>query len=343
MLEEFLPYFFQSDRNRSIAPSISEIAEAKTWIKMNEQYIFRALLSCLVVLAACTSKHTPIDYVGQYSPGTSAKTFAPGIITTAANEHSALVFSPDGACVLWAVMDKNYKGRIFEMTFHNGAWTKPATPAFADTATDHYAPSFSPDGKTLFFSSRRKAPAGFREGRGNRIWKVSRTGTTWGTPTPIDTIVSKAEEFSHSVSKRGTLYFSSALGGKDMNLHYSVWDNNSYSKPVTLPATINTPGYEDGPYIAPDESYLIFESTRPEGIEGSHDLYISFKAKDGTWQNPMNMGPSVNSNAMERFPSVSPDGKFLFFASDREKSNGKVGFDFYWIDASVIDDLRAHP
>jgi hypothetical protein len=103
---------------------------------------------------------------------------------------------------------------------------------------------------------------------------------------------------------------------------------------------INTIGYEDGPYISPDEDYLIFESTRPEGIEGSHDLYITFKDNAGAWKTPINMGPKINSAGMERFPRVSPDGKYLFFASNRDQSQGKVGFDIYWIDAKVIQELR---
>jgi hypothetical protein len=43
---------------------------------------------------------------------------------------------------------------------------------------------------------------------------------------------------------------------------------------------------------------------------------------------------------MERFPRLSPDGKYFFFASNRDKSEGKVGFDYYWIDARIIDELR---
>jgi hypothetical protein len=313
----------------------------KTFARMKSLYSTYALLTAAIMLQGCTPENkVSIDYVGQKPPGMSAELFAPGIITTDANEHSPLVFAPDGTCVLWAVMDKKYRGRILEMKFCDGLWSKPAPPAFADTTADHYAPSFSPDGKTLFFSSRRKAPNGFREGRGNRIWQVARASGNWGVPAPIDTVVSKAEEFSHSVSTSGTLYFSSALDGKDMNIHQAQFENNEYSKPVALPASINSPGYEDGPFIAPDESYLIFESTRPEGLEGSHDLYISFKSARGEWQNPVNMGPKINSNGMERFPRVSPDGKYLFFASNRDQSNGKVGFDFYWIDAKVIEELR---
>jgi Tol biopolymer transport system component len=269
-----------------------------------------------------------------------AELFAPGMISTNLNEHSSLAFSPNGTVVLWAVMDSNYRGRLFEMKYANGVWSKPASPSFADATSDDYCPSFSTDGRKLVFSSRRRA-VGYPEGRGNRIWSVERMADGWGTSVPFDTTVSKAQEFSHSIAKNGTLYFSSALdGAKNLDICIAEKTNAGYAKPDLLPYSINTEGYEYGPYIAPDEDFLIFESTRPEGIDGSHDLYISFKNKKQHWGMPVNMGPKINSGSMERFPRLSPDGKYLFFGSNRDQSAGKKGFDIYWIDAKVIDELR---
>jgi Tol biopolymer transport system component len=287
----------------------------------------------------CGSKAIDINYLGQKQPGMTAELFAPELLGTNANEHSAVAFSPDGSVVLWAVMDRQYKGRLFHMKYENGLWSKPSSPAFADTTSDDYSPSFSPDGKTLFFSSRRKAPAGYPEGRGNRIWSVAKTPDGWGTPTPIDTTVSKSQEFGHSVTQNGTLYFASTPGGPDLNIYRAAYTNESYAEPALLPTSINSGGYEDGPYVAPDESYLIFESSR-EGVDGSLDLFIVFKNKEGQWSTPVNMGPKINTEAYERFARVSPDGKFLFFGSDRQKASGRIGYDMYWIDAKIIDDLR---
>jgi len=293
-----------------------------------------AVLTCI----ACRTK-AQINYLGQKPPGMTAELFAPELLGTSANEHSAVAFSPDGSVVLWAVMDSQYRGRLFEMKYENEKWSKPSSPAFADTTSDDYSPSFSPDGKTLFFSSRRKAPAGYPEGSGNRIWSVTKTPDGWGIPEPIDTTVSKSQEFGHSATQNGTLYFASTPGGPNLNLYSAAFTNGGYRQPVLLPTSINSDGYEDGPYIAPDESYLIFESGR-EGADGSLDLFIVFKNNDGQWGTPLNMGPKINTEHYERFARVSPDGKFLFFASDRNKAPGKIGYDMYWIDAKIIDELR---
>jgi hypothetical protein len=126
----------------------------------------------------------------------------------------------------------------------------------------------------------------------------------------------------------------------NVNIHRAEVINGRYSKPEMLSALINSGGYQDGPCIAPDESYLIFESNRNEEIDGSLDLFIVFKDSDGQWGTPVNMGPEINSKSSERFARVSPDGKYLFFGSNRNKTAEKTGYDVYWIDAKVIDKLR---
>jgi Tol biopolymer transport system component len=98
---------------------------------------------------------------------------------------------------------------------------------------------------------------------------------------------------------------------------------------------INDGSYIDGPFIARDESFLIFESDR-EGGAGSIDLYICFKDSNNNWSTPKNMGPKINSPAAERFAGLSPDGKYFFFGSNRSSTLP----DLYWIDASVINELR---
>jgi Tol biopolymer transport system component len=272
-------------------------------------------------------------------PGLEAKPFAPETMATSANEHSAVAFSHDGRVVLWAVMDNQYRGRLLEMRYKNGKWSRPASPAFADTTSDDYNPVFALDGKRLFFSSRRRAPPGYPNGNGNRIWSVVRTADGWGLPEPIDSLVSKSREFGHSVAQSGTLYFASTSGGPNLDIYRAHYAAGRYAEPMLLPDGVNSDGYDDGPHIAPDESYLIFESSR-NAKDGNLDLFIVFKDSGGHWGMPVNIGPRINTDSYERFARVSPDGKYLFFASDRNKGPGRVGYDIYWIDAKVIEELR---
>lgn len=282
------------------------------------------------------------SYLGQNPPGMKPKIFAPGVISTKYYELSAPAFSPDGKTVFWTVIYARGKpSRIMEMRIENGIWTKPCLAAFADTTSDDFYPSFSADGKKLYFSSRRKLPIGYPENNGLRIWEVEKKTTGWGSPIPLDTAVFKPENYYHSITNAGVIYTSRrSNGGSVFDIEVYRRKNAHYIKPKTLPYNINSKWTEDGVFIAPDESYLIFESDRPGGLEGSTDLYISFRRKDGSWSIAKNMGPNINSVFTERFARVSPDGKYLFFGSDRDLKPGSDGADIYWVDAKVIDVMK---
>lgn len=314
---------------------------------MGKQY-FRNMVntaSCLV-LATFLCGFAPekggfIDYLGQKPPGKDAELFAPHLMRSSFNVHSAPTFSSDGSVVVWAIMDSKYRTSLVEMRKVNGSWSSPVMPSFVDSAVDYVYPSFSVDGKTLFFSSRRKMPAGYPTNNGNRIWQVERTRDGWGNPVPFDTTVSRGQGYANSITSDGTIYFSSALGGgANWNIRKAVKVKGRYTEPVLLPYSINGVGYEDGPYIAPDESFLIFESQRPGGASDNTSLYISFQSANGRWSLPVSMGAKINSGKGERFARLSPDGKYLFFGSYRNQSPERRGADMYWIDATVIDELK---
>ncbi len=310
----------------------------------------RILLSfCMLAGISCSGSHSKVvvNYLWQDPPGKTATVFAPGIISTDKMEHSAPIFSPDGSVVLWTVVPDGFSGPAYlmEMTYREGDWSSPFRASINDSLTDTYYPSFSVDGKTLYFSSRRKVPATFMPQGDIRIWQVTREKNGWGNPVPMETSLSRGSEFAHSVTRDGTIYFSSGFL-EDPSKNRSGWSifkasphHPKHRKTESLPYSINSLGYEDGPFIAPDESFLIFESDRPEGMGGT-DLYISFRNKADLWSVPVSMGPSINSPYFERFARLSPDGKYLFFGTSRDEKEGHPGFDIYWIDAGIIGELK---
>ena len=281
-----------------------------------------------------------IDYFGQKPPLENAELFAPGIISTSSFEHSAPSFSPDGKTVLWTIMRMpGYHTIILEMNYENGKWSSSHAPSFSDTTVNAVYPSFSPDGKNVYFSSDRKVSMNDTSFKGNRLWKVEKNENGWAAPILLDTVVSKGGEYASSLAENGNLYFTfGPHRSPDWNVHKAENNNNKYSNPTKL--NFNSTGYEDGPFIAPDESYIIFESQRPESINGSTDLFICFKNKDGQWSKPKNMGRKINSSFSERFSRVSPDGKYLFFGSNRNQTEQEQGFDIFWIDAGIIEELK---
>ena len=282
------------------------------------------------------------EYLGLKKPGNIHEIFAYGIISADFDDHGYISFSPDGREIYWTIirmLPGAFRGTILYTGMENGRWTVPCSPSFADKRYDDWYVTPSYDGKKIFFSSRRPVTKGgdpLNPMGGMHIWYVEKEKEDWSDPVLLDTNVSTGDDFALSISENGNLYFSSMREGGlgSLDIYYSKYVDGKFSEPENLDV-INSEYYEDGPFIARDESYIIFESSRPGGIEESIDLYISFKKGGGNWTVPKNMGDKINSLHTDRWGRVSPDGKYLFFG--RWKNGGA---DIYWIDAEIIDELK---
>lgn len=101
----------------------------------------------------------------------------------------------------------------------------------------------------------------------------------------------------------------------------------AWSTPVNLGPPINTAARELSPALSPDELSLYFVSDRPGGL-GERDIWVSRRActdwqnPQCAWGDPVNLGPAVNSAALESCATLSRDGHRLFFCSVREGGFG---------------------
>jgi Tol biopolymer transport system component len=289
-------------------------------------------------------------YFDQKSPGKTPELFAPGIVSSEHQEHSSLSFSPDGNEMWWSRwrlphdMDK-YPQVIMFISYENGSWGAPAAAPFSGKYRDG-GPAYSPDGNKIYFYSRRPLKEDTDEMHDNDIWYVERTVDGWSRPVNLgNTVNSPYMEATPSLAANGNLYFTSdriqyddPIGSQDIFI--SEYIDGNFTKPRALSPAINTSYARDGfPFIALDESYIIFSRDSRkfdnEGnlINGDRKLMIAFKDKDGEWQNAFDMGSDFYNT---RFPSVSPDKKYLFFTKFTPGGHE----DFYWVDAGVIEDLK---
>lgn len=136
-------------------------------------------------------------------------------------------------------------------------------------------------------------------------------------------------------SAKGTFVFDDYKSGDVIRI--SVLKDGKRQEPETMGPVVNSGEWTAHPFIAPDESYLIWDSER-EGGFGESDLYISFRQKDGSWGPAINMGEGVNSDKWDAFASVTPDGKYILFNRGIDTDNNNV--DIYWVDAKIIETLR---
>lgn len=278
------------------------------------------------------------DYLGQAPPGDTPVVFAQGIVSTSNLEHSPAIFSSDGNEVYWSShefpLDKN-GAKLWFMKRINNRWTKPETIVpFGDslqiTCGD---PFLSIDNKRLYFD------ADIEGINNNDIWFIEKIGNGWSRPQKLSPVINTTEiQAQATFNNDGTVYYLEAKGNTGpFYIFRSKFKNGNYLQPEALPPYINSNAAQDWtPYIAHDDSYLIFSSSRVGGF-GQGDLYISFHdVNSDTWSEPINMGESINTRAQERLPGISPDGKYLFFTRwtpDQDQ-------DVFWVSAGIIDRLR---
>jgi Tol biopolymer transport system component len=244
-----------------------------------------------------------------------AQLFMEGVINTSADEYGP-AFAPDGMTMYFTRrVSRQGPEYIYVSRFENGQWSKPEIAPFSGKHFDK-EPFVSPDGSKLFFASLR--PVGGVEKKDPRdfdIWVITRSAGGWGDPTPLPAPVNSTGYDNYpSVAANGTLYFASVRGGgRGRNdLYRAPLIDGKYSQVEKLGDIINTSGTDADPYIAPDESFLIYCSDRQGGF-GEGDLYISYN-RGGAWTEPRNLGAAINTGEFEYTPLLSPDGKYLFFS-----------------------------
>lgn len=330
-----------ADVNAASAGGYTPLALTDTYSKADEASLLEAHGGTRETDAASVLRG---PWLGQEEPGTEPEVFARDIVSSARFEHGTVAFSPDGTEAFWESSfmpnETGYsRSRILTSRLENGRWTRPEYASFSPSFVGGGdVPFFHPNGERLFFLTGRPAP-GETESRGEKIWYLDRTDTGWSDPEIIQSGPNTVGlHWQFSVAANGNIYHSANLpngiGGGD--LYVSRLVDGEYQLPESLGPVINSTAGEDSPFIAPDESYIIFTGMGQPDSTGGTDLYISFRDEGGAWTEPMNMGEGVNTSSNDMCPHVSGDGRFLFWNSRPEG-----GADNYWMDAGIIQELRA--
>jgi len=281
---------------------------------MKKMFFFSVLLAAAIAIGAQQADFPKLTgpYLGQKPPGTTPEIFAPGIISRPDYfEHSAAIFSPDGREVYWTAKANNRKPYyIYMMKMLDGIWSKPKVADFCLENEYYQEIKLSADGKRLYFPNESK-------------WMfVEKQNGEWSRPTDASfEIFSEADISICSITSNGSLYF---IKRPEFDVYVSRVAKGKFQTPEKLDAQINSDDTrENSVFVSPDETYMIIEATK-DGA--TCELFASFKSDANSWSERMKLPISWG-----RLPSVSPDGKFLFYMT-------RDGV--YWVSAKIIEELR---
>ncbi|MBS1742167.1 MAG: PD40 domain-containing protein [Bacteroidetes bacterium] len=131
-----------------------------------------------------------------------------------------------------------------------------------------------------------------------------------------DSVNTKYLEYYPSLTIDGKKLIFTRRVNDDEDFYESDLIDEKWSKAKPVEGKINTNFNEGAQNISQDGQWLIFAGCNyPEG-QGSCDLYIAYKMKNGKWTEPENLGPIVNTDYWESSPSLSPDKRDLYFCSN---------------------------
>jgi len=312
------------------------------------------VLSIMFVFMSCAQQDEfsvlEGPYLGQTAPGKVPEIFAPGLITTYQSQSYIAFLNEARVCVFSAGTKRGHE--TYYTYEKNGHWTKPQRAPFEELQ-GHPNYTTGPLGRKVYFHSGRPThPDDTRED--DNIWTIEWTGSGWAEPEALPAPAnSEFGEAYPSAAADGTVYFFTwrREGTRGDDIWLSRCINGQYQEAKRLPWPINTDFIEYDPYVSPDESFLIFGSTRPGGY-GNSDNYICFRNEDGGWMSPVNLGRPLNSSNWDLCANGTPDGKYFFFTSGRKTDvdKGHIGkisgaepaqdSDLYWVDFSFINDLK---
>ena len=278
--------------------------------------IYYALLFVFVINACTTKKQHPDNndtptiedpYAGLHPPGLTPELFAPGMVATEDHLETEVLFLPDMTEFSFnRSSGKNGESEtLIVMEYNNKNWNRKSVP---QSDVDNYRERFSPSFKEL-----------------NSL-EPFKDIPIWGG----------------TLSAKGTYYFYVLNPDGSGYMGYSRLINGKYETPQKMSSAINRGKYIAHPFIAPDESYLMWDAEKEN--EDRPDVYISFRKKDGSWGTAINMGDKINTSVYEQRPKVTPDGKYFtfwrgYFKTKEDGSRVLLG-NPHWVDAQIIENLR---
>jgi Tol biopolymer transport system component len=280
------------------------------------------LLAMLMAACAPAVEESEPLYFGMEPPGDEAALFAPGVVSVEGRYEYALSVSPDGEEILFTTEAPATPAALYHSRLQEEGWSTPVKVSLTEGAKRAEMEAFfTPDGRSIHF-------APYDEGMDVRIWTVDRTADGWSNPRQLGSPLADDPAFFPTTTLDGEIYYTNLAARKIYRARLAGDRVESVED-----AGLTIGGH---PFIAPDGSYLLVDG-RVKEAAGS-DIYVVFREEEGGWGELIDLGPQVNTNYDETCPTMSHDGKYIFFSRYNEENEVS---NIYWIESDVIAEQRA--
>ena len=232
----------------------------------------------------------------------------------------------------------------WQAPIHLGPSIDPALGPNINTAAWELEPSLSDDGNVIYFT--RYQPGNLSTGDlyvTQKIKGVWQPAKNWNDVPELPHInTPTGEEHCPIIASDSLIYFNYQQPGvtQDSDIWKVEKKDGVWQKPQSLGTRINSP-YRDHMHwtgLSKDGNSLIVTSTRPDmGSRGGHDMWISYKNQKGEWQEPLNLGDTINTAGDDMCWAFSPDGMKM------HGSGGPLGsynHDVMWLNKDDIPLLK---
>ena len=287
-------------------------------------------------------KRSNLTLLSSQIPTDTPLVFASDKFSMDGHASASITFNPDMTELFLNHRKEGKSYNIYTSKLIDGKWSELELAPFS-TYLEYldFHPRFNHKGDRLYFGSTRPIPETVVTSNTRRRlhqWYVEKNENgNWGTPIPMGEPFVDSYVMGAVPSQNGNLYFTSgtSVGADDEGIYFAQNQNGTYTSIEKMDDVVNGNGrFIAHPYIAPDESFLIYDSEKATAPD-NNDLFISFN-NNGTWSESYPLGPKINTELSEGAATVTPDGKYLFFRRSEKKvrEDGTTHHEtkLYWVD-----------
>ncbi len=201
-----------------------------------------------------------------------------------------------------------------------------------NSAYDDYRPLLSPDGSTLYFTSRRplrdNAATDYLDRKYyENVFVSPEEGSTWAEAKPVEgKINTSGHESAVGVWPDGR-HLLIYRGDKSRDVYKSTWYNREWTRLRKLPRELRSPGSKETSIVFTSDGRRVFFISDRDGGVGGKDIWTSIMNSNGRWGEATNLGSHINTPLDEEGLYLAPDNVTLYFSSQGHNSMG--GFDVF--------------